>query len=252
MPGLNWDKARVVKSVGMFKRHGAQAGFRRAAGRLTGLLAGVAALLLWAGPLLAEPIYVSDVQEITMRTGPGVDNKVVQTLRSGARIEKLREEGEWALIRAENGREGWVLKRYLSADIPSKVQFEEYRTRNAELIEKAGRIEAIIGKHEEESRQQARNLAALQAENTRLKQEYDLLSQANANVAELAKRHQDLKAANEATRQEAEKLARENQSLRDISDVKWFVAGAGVFFGGWVFGYLIGRSVRKKSNRMYV
>jgi heme/copper-type cytochrome/quinol oxidase subunit 3 len=71
-------------------------------------------------------------------------------------------------------------------------------------------------------------------------------------VAEMTKSFQEMKAASESAKQDVEKFKRENETLRDISDVKWFLAGAGVFFGGWLFGYLLGRSARKKANRMYL
>ena len=203
--------------------------------------------------MAAEPqLFVSDVQEITVRTGPSLENKIVQMAKSGTKLEKIREEGEWALVRTEAGKEGWVLKRYLSAEAPVKVQFEEFKSRNAEMLEKAGKVESIVGKFEEENKNLQKNLASIQGEHAKLKSEYEILSKANANVTEMTKSFQDMKVASESAKQEVEKFKRENETLRDISDVKWFLAGAGVFFGGWLFGYLLGRSARKKANRMYL
>lgn len=215
-------------------------------------IAVLAVLLLVPTQGWAQQIYVSDVQEITVRTGPSLDNKVIQMVKSGSRIEKIRDEGEWAMVRTDTGKEGWVLKRYLSPEAPVKVQFEDFKARNADLVEKAGKVEAIIGKYEEENKNLQKNLAASQSEAAKLKSEYETLSKANANVAEMTKSFQEMRAAHDAAKQEMERLRRENETLRDISDVKWFLAGAGVFFGGWLFGYLLGRSARKKANRAYL
>lgn len=209
-----------------------------------------AALLSLPSLAAGQQLFVSDVQEITVRTGPSLENKIVQMVKSGTKMEKVREEGEWALVRIDAGKEGWVLKRYLSPELPMKVQFEEFKARNAEMIEKAGKVEAIVGKFEEENKNLQRNLSGLQAEHGRLKADYEALAKANANVAEMTKSFQEMKTASETARQEADRLKRENETLRDISDVKWFLAGAGVLFAGWLFGYLLGRSSRKKSNRM--
>lgn len=211
-----------------------------------------ALLLLLPAQVRAQQLYVSDVQEITVRTGPSLDNKILQMVKSGSRMEKIREEGEWAMVRTDAGKEGWVLKRYLSPDTPVKVQFDEFKARNTEMLEKASKVEAIIGKFEEDNKTLQKNLAASQAEATRLKTEYETLSKANTNVAEMTKSFQEMRAAHDASKQEMERLRRENETLRDISDVKWFLAGAGVFFGGWLFGYLLGRSARKKANRAYL
>jgi len=220
--------------------------------RILRYIAVCSALLCLPSLAAAQQLFVSDVQEITVRTGPSLDNKIVQMVKSGAKMDKIKDEGEWAMVRTDTGKEGWVLKRYLSPDMPVKVQFEEFKARNAEMIEKAGKVEAIVGKFEEENRNLQKNLAGIQGEYGKLKSEYETLSKANANVAEMTKSFHEMKAASEAARQETDRLKRENETLRDISDVKWFLAGAGVLFAGWVFGYLLGRSARKKSNRMYL
>ena len=208
--------------------------------------------LLVPGGVCAQSLYVADVQEITVRTGPTLENKIVQMLKSGAKLEKIKEEGDWLQVRTDTGKEGWVLKRFVTLDTPVRAQFEEFKVKNAELIDKAGKVESIVGRFEEENKHLQKSLAALQLENAKIKNEYENLSQANANVADLAKKYQDLKNSFESTRQDMDRIKRENETLRDLSDVKWFLAGAGVFFGGWIFGYLLGRSARKKSNRMYV
>ena len=220
--------------------------------RILRFLAAQTVLLLLPALAAAQQLYVSDVQEITLRTGPSMENKVVQMVKSGSMLERIKEEGEWAFVRSDSGKEGWVLKRYLSAETPVKVQFEEFKHHNADMIEKAGKVETIVGKYEEENKNLQKNLSSIQTDYSKLKDEYESLSKANANVADMTKNFQEMKSFSDSAKQELEKYKRENQSLRDISDVKWFLAGAGVFFGGWLFGYLLGRSSRKKSNRMYL
>lgn len=220
--------------------------------RILRYIAVSASLLCFPCLASAQQLFVSDVQEITVRTGPSLDNKIVQMVKSGSKLEKLKEEGEWAQVRTDTGKEGWVLKRFISSDTPVKVQFEDYKARNAEMIEKAGNIDAIVSKYEEENKNLQKSLASTQGDFSKLKSEYDALAKANTDVADMTRNFQDMKTSSEAARQEAEKLKRENGTLRDISDVKWFLAGAGVFFGGWLFGYLLGRSSRKKTNRVYL
>lgn len=202
---------------------------------------------------LAQPqCYVAEVQEITMRTGPSLENKVVQILKSGSPLDKVREEGDWVQVRTETGREGWVLKRYITREVPARIQFENFKAKNAELIDKADRVESIVGKYERENKALQESLANLQTQLTAVKNDYDALARANSDVTDMTRKFQEMKAALETARQDMEKIKRENETLRDLSDVKWFLAGAGVFFGGWLFGYFIGRSARKKSNRMYL
>ena len=211
-----------------------------------------AALLCLPSLAAAQQLFVSDVQEITVRTGPSLDSKIVQMVKSGSKMEKLKDEGEWAMVRTDGGKEGWVLKRYLSQDTPVKVQFEDFKARNADLVEKAGKVEAIIGKYETENKSLQQNLTQTRDDFAKLKSDYEVLSKANANVAEMTKKFAEMKASSDTTAQEIEQLKHRNESLQDLSDAKWFLAGSGVFFGGWLFGYLLGRSARKKANRVYL
>lgn len=216
------------------------------------IIAALALFILLPAAASAQQLYVAEVQEITVRTGPSLENKIVQLVKSGSRLDKVKEEGDWVLVRTDTGKEGWVLKRYLTTDVPVRVKFDEFKVKNAEMIDKAGKVEAIVGKFEEDNKTLQQKLAASQADFAKVKGEYEALQRANADVAEMTKNFRDLKAATEAARQEIEQLKRKNESLQDLSDVKWFLAGAGVLFAGWLFGYLLGRSARKKANRMYL
>jgi len=220
--------------------------------RILPIIAALAVFLCISQAAVADPVYVADVQEITVRTGPSLENKIVQLVKSGSRLEKLKEEGEWAQVRTDSGKDGWVLKRYLSGETPVKVQFETFKARNADMIEKADKVEAIIGKYEQESKALQEKLAALKADYDKVKSDFESLARANADVAEMTKSFGQIKASAESAKQEIDQLRRRNESLQDLSDVKWFLAGAGVLFAGWLFGYLLGRSSRKKSNRMYL
>jgi len=68
-------------------------------------------------PGWATEAYVSDSFEITFRTGPGVDRKIIATLRSGDRVQVLEAGETWSRIRpfreGISDTEGWVLSRYL-------------------------------------------------------------------------------------------------------------------------------------------
>ena len=50
-------------------------------------------LLLFAGVALAETRYISEQLEVTLRTGPGNDRKIIAMLKSGQSLELL-EPGE--------------------------------------------------------------------------------------------------------------------------------------------------------------
>jgi SH3 domain protein len=70
---------------------------------------------------------VSENFEITMRTGPGTDRKIISLVQSGKALEVLEKGEEWSMVRTLNGKEGWVLNRYLTASQPCAMVLDRVR-----------------------------------------------------------------------------------------------------------------------------
>ena len=79
----------------------------------------ILALMLLAPPLAvcAETQYVSDKLIITMRSGEGIDYKIIKVLHTGTPVEIIEGGDKYLKVRAE-GAEGWVLKQYITKEIP--------------------------------------------------------------------------------------------------------------------------------------
>ncbi len=75
-------------------------------------------LLILPAASVAETVYVSEDFEITMRTGPGTDRKIISLVQSGKALEILEKGDEWSMVRDHNGKEGWVLNRYITPNQP--------------------------------------------------------------------------------------------------------------------------------------
>ncbi|MFO7912531.1 MAG: SH3 domain-containing protein, partial [Desulfotignum sp.] len=46
-----------------------------------------------------------------MRTGPGVEHKIVAMLVSGTRLEILEYQDDWSMVQTDDQKSGWVLTR---------------------------------------------------------------------------------------------------------------------------------------------
>ena len=82
----------------------------------------------------AQTVYVTDEFEVTMRTGPNVENKIMAMLSTGTKLEVIEEKGDWVLVRSPIGREGWVLKRYASVELPKKIIIEQLQKKYADAL----------------------------------------------------------------------------------------------------------------------
>jgi len=56
-------------------------------------------------------------------------------LQSDTKVEVLETEGKWAKVQLENGRTGWVMKRYLVEDVPKSVIIEQLKGEIEEMKE---------------------------------------------------------------------------------------------------------------------
>jgi SH3 domain protein len=204
-------------------------------------------ILFWAGLAQAETWYVTDSLEITLRTGPELDRKIIAMLKSGQSMEIIEKGEEWSQVRLPSGREGWVLNRFIQEKLPLKIQLETLQEKHAALL--AGAAEPL------------KKLKEVNAENTRLKIE---LTRTKHDLGELQKSYKDLRVTTADARRikkERDQLAREladkSKETRQLktalaaaekkSTQWWFIAGAGVLFFGFVIGFAV-RPRRKRSS----
>jgi len=86
--------------------------------------------LMLAVPAWAEPAYVTDRFEITLRTGPGTQHKILKMLPSGTRLQVLERNDEgYVRVRSEDGVEGWVLARYLQEEPVARERLAQAQAR---------------------------------------------------------------------------------------------------------------------------
>ena len=236
----------------------------------------ILALILASAPLAAgaDTQYVSDKLIITMRSGAGGDYKILKTLHTGTPVEILEEADKYYKVRTKDAKEGWVLKQYITAELPKaavisglKREIERSKERLKGEIEKSkGRIEelgrekaSIKGDLGSEKVLRRKDVRALEAglreyknkisETTRQLQEltgkHAALVEDSADVVKVVSERDALKEQNTLITAENDELSQKNAYLIKKNAVYWFLAGGGVFFLGWLIGQI---SRRKKSG----
>ena len=210
--------------------------------RLLGL---VLLFCLFSASVYGETMYVSDVLKLTLRTGPSIENKIISVIESGQMMEIIDFGEEWSQVKLPNGKEGWVLSRYLTSNETNNIKLERLEAKHKNLMIQAAEL------LEENNR--------LKKENTRFSTEF------KANQKQLAKTQTDYEALkaeaadfltlktnyNRATSQLAEQTAKANKLEEQVSSlemnayIKWFLAGSGVL----IIGFLIGFSTKRQRRR---
>jgi len=94
-------------------------------------------LVLFSAAVQAETIYVSDLAEIAIRSGQGVDHKIIAMTKSGQQVEVLETNDQWTKIRLPDGKEGWVNNRFLTSKLPCIIELEELKKKYETLKSKS-------------------------------------------------------------------------------------------------------------------
>jgi SH3 domain protein len=206
-------------------------------------------LFLLAGPAigLAKTMFISEEFEVTMRTGPGNDRKIVAMVPTGREVELINKGAEWSEVRLPNGREGWILNRFLTEQAPSALQLARLETRHTEAQAKL--------------KDQQKKLADVTAENqalmTQLKQAQEALAGTQGNFEKLQKDSADfIKFKTEyeknrkeliETREKAEKFESQLSRLAGSQLYEGMLYGGGLIIFGFVAGWILKKPKRRSG-----
>jgi SH3 domain protein len=183
----------------------------------------------WVSVVAAQEVYVSGVTKITMRTGPGVEHKIVAMLETGTRLEMVERKPDWSLVRTDNQKQGWVLTRFLTQDRPLTFQVEKLQMENERLTSALEEIE-----------NQNRGLTEKNDALADIEKKYQDLKQASADYLKLDEKYRALVKLSEEQEQQISTL---KENLNNEA-MLWFLSGAGVF----IVGLILGLSTRKKKR----
>jgi len=219
-------------------------------------------MTLLALPAFARTLFVSDQLAVNLRSEPAAGAKALTLLHTDAALEVLGEQGDYLKVRLADGTEGFFPKRYATEREPRTrviTRLEKQMAKlEGDLAAARQRLGAESGELEAERQQLVDKLQATEAELSDLKQQqteqlnerdaalqkYDQLVADASNVVELADERDRLQTENATLVSEMEVLRKENESLLISGLIKWFIAGGGVLFGGW----LMGRVSRRKRG----
>ncbi len=212
----------------------------------------------------AETLYVSDQLVVSMRADPRDNAETVQYLRTDSPLEVLGKTHEYVHVRNKDGETGYVKAQYLSSSTPKPIvirRLENERTRLQSQVEdlevqlKKASVKGEAAQQETYEELRAtkqlneklqKDLAEANAELTSLRNRYHQLETNAKNVVTITNERNRLKTDNERMHQEMIALEQKRDSLLKTGMIKWFLAGAGVLFIGWVLGKM-SRSRRRPS-----
>ena len=204
-------------------------------------------LILIAGPVHAATMYVTDIVEITLRTGPSLDHKITAFLQSGQRLDIIQQNDQWSQVRTSGGRDGWVLNRYLVPEPTSKIKLESLEekfnnltARNAALVKENNELKA-------ENRKYSTDLNSTDSSLKQVRDEYETLKAESAEFLAMKDKFEKTSARLKEETDKAQQLAEQVAKLERSYAIKWFLSGSGVLLFGLIIGFNLKRQRRRSS-----
>ena len=197
--------------------------------------------------LYAETRYVSEVREITLRTGPGAEYKITSMIKSGTPMTVLEQSENWTRVQLTDDKEGWVLTQFLQTKVPDAILLENIQKQHDLLSVKANTLTT-------ENQDLKEKVAALTADLDSYRSKYDTLDATHealktesADFLELQTTHETLTNELATQKAKADRLENELSSLITDKRLKWFLLGAGVLIVGIALGFITKPQRRRSS-----
>jgi SH3 domain protein len=202
---------------------------------------------LVANQSAAQTMYVTDELKLTLRSGPSMENRILSIIETGQSMEVLEPGTEWSRVRMADGKEGWVLTRYLTDKPTSSIllsnlqkkydsmssQFETFKQENIQLKQDNEKLRSELSTREE----------AL----AKITEDYNTLKADSAEYIDLKSKYEEASSQLAQKSQRLESLEQELTKLELNQYIKWFIAGSGVLLVGFVIGFSTKRQRRRSS-----
>jgi SH3 domain protein len=161
-------------------------------------------------PALAERAWIKDELRINLRTGPGVQFRIVGRLKTGDTVDILETGEGWTKVRIAELGDGWIPEGYLQPTPPARLRLDQSEGQSQDLRD---RVEELSRKTTE-------------------------LTSANAT---LSSRDGD-------QQEQISRLTRENMELRAGARWPHWITGAGILAAGMLLGVIV-RAAAGRRNR---
>jgi SH3 domain protein len=202
-------------------------------------------LVFVTAPVQVQSIYVSEIVEITLRTGPGIDHKVIAMVKSGQTLMVLEPGSEWTKVRLANEKEGYILSRFLTEKKPNELLLDELKKKYKDLESKVNTIQEENSKQKSQNESLLSELAAKEEQLSGLTESYDALKADSAEFLNLKTDYKKTAAQLIEQTQKAEEFEEAYTKIQKRQIFRWALTGAGIL----LVGFLIGMSSKRQRRR---
>ncbi len=211
---------------------------------ITGVLL---SLLISATVATAEMKYVNDRLEITVRSGPGVEYRILRSLPAGTKLETIETKDNWSRVQLPGGLEGWVLSRYLSETMPASQKYAALKEKCGPLEKQLADLKSENQALKAENQSLSNEIEGLREELSETKERYEQLEASSTDYLTLQSKNEELSAQLKKKNKKIDSLETKLSDSFLSEALKWFLSGAGVLLIGIIIG---ATNKRKRSSSL--
>ncbi|MFQ3243852.1 MAG: SH3 domain protein [Arenicella sp.] len=197
----------------------------------------------------AQTRYVTDDFKVMLRTGPSVQNKIVDSLNSGTRLEVLREDAGngHSQVQTSNGKIGYVLTRFLSDNRSARSRLKYLESQLKQLRSKPGELQALLATSQDENQLLITQNTQLTNQYAEASKELEQIKAVSADAVNLSQRSAKLEIEVQQLLLQLDDIRIQNEVLKDQSAKRWFVLGVGAILVGLLLGWIL--SIAQRPRR---
>jgi SH3 domain protein len=192
-------------------------------------------------------MYITDILRITVREGSGSEFKIIDVIESGHEVEVISTVDEWAKVRLPNGKEGWLIAKYLTPKKSGGTDFRKLQGKEA-LLDKQ---DTVLKTENRQLRDELKKINLQLSESRQVlavtADSFETLKKSSGNYIEIEKKYNEAEKKLSSQKKKIDYLEEENIRLSRQQNYIWLLAGAGILLVGFIIGYNARRDKRRSS-----
>ena len=216
------------------------------------ILTGICLITLYTALIpvaYAETMYVGDIVKITVRTGPGTEHKIITMVKSGQQVEVLQPDIHWSEVLLKNGKQGWVLNRFLTTEKPCRLLLKSLEKQNKALSDRDGpSYQKMIEEFKAENARLKAELAEREQSLAACQKSYNMLRTESADFLALKSEHKNIRKQLATAKQKQKQSELALHKIQNQRDILWVLCGAGILIVGFIIGCFSFRGGRRRSS----
>lgn len=199
------------------------------------------ALIVAFGSAQAETVYVTDNLNLSLRSEPNNQSKVLKLLPTGTPLTVITENRKtgFTQVRLDNGTEGYIPTRNTIKEPPSRFQLETANKNLVSLQAENATLKADLAKLKDSITPGTSFEKSLAAERDQLSRELNELKKSASNTMQLKNERDELQERVVNVERDLQQFKLENQALKDSSKQDWFLYGGILSLAGVLLGFIL-------------